>query len=483
MFAQKLLFTAVCCGVAISSQAFAQGIILNHDSLRQDLNWLNQQGVIQLSTSTWPLSGTAIAQALQDAKVSTSTQQNILEQVQKQIAAQQAPIRTQLYASSDIKNTPMAFDEQQQAQFQTGLQGNAGGENWDARLNLNLQQDMRIDSKHRLNAEGSYLAGKVWNQWLIAGQIPTWWGHGADGSLIRGDASRPVYGVTMQRDAQKAFESKWLSWIGPWQYQAFAGQLMDYTAMPKAKLLGMRVTAQPIPSLELGVSRTLQIGGGQGLSTKGYLNALIGRDNAYMSDPNYSREVDPSNQLAGFDARLNLQPLTTLPVSVYGQAIGEDEAGKLPYKFLFSAGADVATQVADKPVYLYAEWANTGTGNQFKRISYQHHIYRDGYYQQGHSLGHALGGDGEMYSLGGKVQLDEKNQLQARALHAKVNQTNLTTNKAFTQNDRLNSLEVSWTRDFDVAQATLQAWTTQSAQHGQDSGVGLKLDIPVLPNK
>ena len=67
------------------------------------------------------------------------------------------------------------------------------------------------------------MAGKLWNQWLIAGQIPTYWGPGHDGSLIRGDASRPVYGLTMQRADQSAFESKWLSWIGPWQYQAFAG--------------------------------------------------------------------------------------------------------------------------------------------------------------------------------------------------------------------------------------------------------------------
>ncbi len=34
----------------------------------------------------------------------------------------------------------------------------------------------------------------------------------------------------MQRAEQQAFETKWLSWIGPWQYQAFAGQLDDYNA-------------------------------------------------------------------------------------------------------------------------------------------------------------------------------------------------------------------------------------------------------------
>ncbi len=36
----------------------------------------------------------------------------------------------------------------------------------------------------------------------------------------------------MQRAVQDAFENKWLSWIGPWQYQLFAGQLDDYKAVP-----------------------------------------------------------------------------------------------------------------------------------------------------------------------------------------------------------------------------------------------------------
>lgn len=39
---------------------------------------------------------------------------------------------------------------------------------------------------------------------------------------------------------------------------------------------------------------------------------------------------DPANQLAGFDARVNLAPLFNVPVSVYSQHIGEDKAGTLP---------------------------------------------------------------------------------------------------------------------------------------------------------
>ncbi|MFI7961903.1 capsule assembly Wzi family protein, partial [Acinetobacter baumannii] len=134
------------------------------------------------------------------------------------------------------------------------------------------------------------------------------------GSLIRGDASRPVYGVTAQRAVQNAFETKWLSWIGPWQYQAFAGQLDDYKAVPDAKLIGLRLTAQPLPYLELGASRTIQWGGdGRSESFSSLWDAIKGNDNVYGDTEN------PSNQLAGFDGRLLLQPLLNIPVSLYDQ--------------------------------------------------------------------------------------------------------------------------------------------------------------------
>ena len=62
-----------------SSAIFAQGLVLNNEDLRTDLNWLNQQGVISISTSTWPLSGDEIQRAL-SSKVSHPAQQKLLIQ-------------------------------------------------------------------------------------------------------------------------------------------------------------------------------------------------------------------------------------------------------------------------------------------------------------------------------------------------------------------------------------------------------------------
>ena len=79
----------------------------------------------------------------------------------------------------------------------------------------------------------------------------------------------------MQRVQQNAFANKWLSWIGPWQYQAFAGQLDDYDAVHDAKLIGLRVTTQPLPYLELGASRAIQWEGKDDLKASAHFGMIL----------------------------------------------------------------------------------------------------------------------------------------------------------------------------------------------------------------
>ncbi|MDC4633134.1 capsule assembly Wzi family protein [Acinetobacter baumannii] len=478
MFLRKTLSIALL--ATASSAVFAQGLVLNNDDLRTDLNWLNQQGVINISTSTWPLSGDEIQRALSQAKVTHPAQQKVINSVLNALKADNNTVKVGAFAESDIKNIPQAFGDNQKSQYQGSLEFNAGGENWDAKIRVNAEKDPQIDSGHDVNVEGSYVAGKLWNQWMVAGQIPTWWGPGHDGSLIRGDASRPVYGVTMQRAVQDAFENKWLSWIGPWQYQLFAGQLDDYKAVPHAKLLGMRVTARPVPALEIGASRAIQIGGdGQPDSFKAYWNAVIGKDNG-CTENSCVGEDNASNQLAGFDARLQLQTLFNIPVSVYGQYVGEDEAGGLPSKKMYLAGADYSSMINNMPYQIYAEWADTRTNGDVRGISYNHHQYTDGYYQHGFPLGHAMGGDGQMYSVGGDIRFDVMNRLSGRAMVVKVNQSNLAINKAFPKDDEIKALDLTWTHYIKPdLPLKINGWVSDSDLEGNDAGASIGVEIPL----
>ncbi len=478
MYLRKSLYAAVLLGISLP--AFAQGIVLNNEDLRTDLNWLNQQGVIQISTSTWPMSANEIQRALSQAKVSNNAQQKVIDSIQNALKTENETIKVGLFAETDQKNIPQAFGDQTKAQYVGSLEFNAGGENWDAKVHVNGESKQQIKDDSKVNLNNSYIAGKLWNQWIVAGEIPTYWGPGHEGSLIRGDASRPVLGVTIQRDEQKAFESKWLSWIGPWQYQLFGGRLHDYDAVPGAQLLGMRLTAQPLPYLELGASRTIQIAGkGQPNSFKAYWNALIGKDNE-CADSTCVGDGNPSNQLGGVDARLNLQPLLNVPVSVYGQLIGEDEAGYLPSKHLYLAGMDYSSSFKNMPFSLYAEWADTRTNFETRGISYTHHQYTDGYYQQGFPLAYPIGGDGQMYSVGGDIRFDTMNRLGGRVLYAKVNPLNLAVNDAFPENDTIKALDLTWTHYLKpMIPLKINGWVSDSDVHGHDAGASVGIEFPL----
>ncbi len=476
------------CAVAfttITSSIFAQGLVLNDENLRTDLNWLNQQGVIQISTSTWPMSGDEIQRALAAAQVSNTTQQKVIDQVQQALRNDNEMLKLGLFGATDQKHLPQQFAEDHKAKLMASAEFNAGGEQWDAKIRVNAEKNQRIDNGNKVNVEGSYIAGKLWNQWLVAGQIPTYWGPAHDGSLIRGDASRPVYGFTAQRAQQKAFESKWLSWIGPWQYQAFAGQLDDYQAIPNAQIIGMRFTAQPVPYLELGASRVIQMGGkGQPRSAKAYWNAVIGKDNG-CETAECTGVNNPGNQLGGFDARLNLQPLLNVPVSIYGQMIGEDEAGYLPAKYMYQAGLDYSSSFKNMPYQVYAEWSDTRTNGDVKAISYTHHIYQDGYYQHGFPLGHAMGGDGQMYSVGGSMRVDPMNRVAGRVLYSKVNQSaamlgDKIVNQAFPEQDTIKALDVTWTHYMKPnVPLKFNGWVGNSDHQGSDHGISVGVELPL----
>lgn len=478
---------SVLLGIALANTTvFAQNLHMNDMSLKSELDWLQAQGVIQISTSTWPMTANEINRALDNASIQTQAQQQIVQSIRYTLDQQpKSLVTTKLsaYAQSDREQLPQSFADDKMSDFQASAQAGMSHDDWEFNLQVNVKEDDLIDDED-ISFEGSYIAGKYANQWLVAGQIPTWWGPGHDGSLIRGDASLPVMGLTMQRDTQTAPNNRYLSWVGPWQYQLFAGQLDDYKAVEHTKLIGMRLTAQPLDWLELGASRTFMFGGeGRSESLSSFWDALKGtKDNVYSADE------DISDQLAGFDAKMNLAPLNGLPISIYAQYIGEDEASYLPAKNMYLAGVDYAssfdtTKFGIVPYQLYTEYTDTRSSGDVKDISYNHYVYTDGNYQHGYPLGYALGGDTQSVAVGGKVWLDNQNFITTKLQYAKVNQSgemgsnSYRNNKAFPESDKLKVVDVSWEHRLNPKTTiSSRIWASDSDIHSTDVGGGLGIE-------
>lgn len=177
-----------------------------------------------------------------------------------------------------------------------------------------------------------------------------------------------------------------------------------------------------------------------------------------------------------------MSSLLNVPVSLYGQFAGEDEAGGLPSKKFYLAGVDFSSAYNNMPYQLYAELADTRTNGESRGITYNHHIYTDGYYQHGFSLGHAMGGDGQMISAGGSIRIDPLNRLNGRALFAKVSESNRAAlnNAAFPVQDEIKALDLTWTHQLrsDIP-LKINAWVSDSDRQGNDAGASIGVELPL----
>jgi hypothetical protein len=250
--------------------------------------------------------------------------------------------------------------------------------------------------------EGSELSLSAGSGQAYVSVEPRHWGPGWVGSLILDAAAEPVPAVGWRKTAPSAFPVPWLAWLGPWNADFFIGRLRGHDEPARPQLMGIRLQVRPLPGLEVGASRTMQWGGkGRDNSLKALGTALVGRDNG----PDAAS--DPGNQLAGFDVRYSA-PLGNGRAAVYGQFIGEDEAGMMPSQWIGLAGLEWApARAGARSMRFFAEYADLVAGGMTNDphygSAYRHHTYREGYTNAGLPLGHAIGGDARLLSAGAVV--------------------------------------------------------------------------------
>jgi len=258
------------------------------------------------------------------------------------------------------------------------------------------------DYPYPLSFDQSSLSTSLGSGRIYASVERRQWGPSWISSLILDGGAPPVPAIGWRKESATAFSSPLLSWLGPWLFDAFAGQTVERDGPQHPHLLGVRMQVMPLRGLELAASRTMQWGGTGRPETLGSLaRGLVGYDNIDSSMPHDS---EPGNSLAGFDARYTHVFGESRTASIYGQAIGEDEAGHLPSHYLALIGVDTAFSVGAASVRLFAERANTtmsgAGGTPLLGGAYRHHIYLGGYTHQGSPLGHPAGGDVRLNSLG-----------------------------------------------------------------------------------
>lgn len=267
--------------------------------------------------------------------------------------------------------------------------------------------------------DGSYLAAKLSNWELGAGAVERWWGPGWQSSLILSNNARPLPAVWLNRADTRAFDSKWLNWIGPWGLTLMAGSYENTRVVPEAKLIGMRFTFRPIEGLDIGLSRAIMFGGrGRPENASTIWNAITGTDNGQLE------ENDPGNQLGSIDMRYGFA-VGKQAMGLYLQMLGEDEAGAFPSRKSWLFGSDWTSQWLNGDQQWFVEYSNTLAddlfGNARPNITYNHSRYRTGYHYYGRSMGSSFDGDAKTVTLGLYHFTRQGSQFSAKISHAELN--------------------------------------------------------------
>ena len=396
------------------------------EALRSDVLRLADAGILRGPVTTWPLSWPDIARdvngltgvGLEDGTVAALLRVQRLARTAArsgfggtgiEVAAAYEPMRFRSFA-----RTPR---EEGEITLRTGWLGD--------RVAVNLEGTAVADADDGKEArlDGSYFGVNIGNFMFSAGFMDRWWGPGWDGSLILSTNARPIPSFTIERNYTDPFKTRLLSWIGPWRASIAVGKAEDHDVeVPGVRFLAARVNFKPRPWLEFGLTRTAQwCGGGRDCDIDTFARLVLGRDNR---GDKLDAGDEPGNQMAGYDMRLR-SPWRRLPLAVYTQWIGEDEAGGLPSKFLGQFGLESWGDTALGAWRLRGEFSDTTCS--FTRESpqfecgYRNSLYPQGYAYRGRVIGHPLDNDSRMYSFSAMLTRDDGDHFSLTAKRVKLN--------------------------------------------------------------
>ncbi len=418
----------LCALCAVAPAEAGPAMAAGDSQLRHDVQLLADHGLLPGPVTTWPLAWGPVLEALREVDPRAPVSLPVATAVAR--LKQRARWETRLgeltfSAAAGVAEKPMRIRGFENTPRETVEVG--GGLSWTGdvvAVALQGQVVDRVRGGTDARLDGSLIGLALGNWSLSVNTLDRWWGPGWDGSLILSNNARPMPAVAVDRIFTNPFDSRWLRWLGPWDLSVAMGQLEADRAVPNALWFGMRFNFRPLPSLEIGLSRAAQwCGDDRPCDASVFADLLLGQDN--IGDDSLGEDNEPGNQLAGADFRWS-RTVAGLPAALYGQLIGEDEAGGLPSRFIGQFGVEASGAWQDRWSWRwFGEFA--GTSCQFHESSelfncaYNHGIYRTGYRYRGRAIGHGADNDARLFSTGLFLVDEDETQWRAVARFGKLN--------------------------------------------------------------
>ncbi len=414
-------------GLQAEARADAGWFEVGDTQLRIDLQLLNDADVITYPMNQWPIPRAAVRYALSNAKEHFATNAAVsaaLARVRDRFEPPAGRLSFNAVARAGEPGLLRNFDTVARESAELG--GGIGYAEGRFSANLNLVGVADPSDGQDVRADGSHATFQLGNWLLSANTLDRWWGPGHESSLILSNNARPMPTFMVERAVAKPFETKWLSWLGPWRFNFAISQMEDEREdIDKPLFMAWRVTIMPFKDVEIGFSRTAQFCGEQlECNWDTFWNMMAGNDNVgFDATP----ENEPGNQMAGFDMRW-ASPIGSGPYALYAQYIGEDESSYLPAKYLAQLGVEFwKPLVSGGIVQGFAEYANTtcsalsSSGPYYNCAYNQGRFDVEGYRYRGRVIGHTTDSDAESYAIGASYSQPDGTLWRLTARAARLN--------------------------------------------------------------
>jgi hypothetical protein len=266
----------------------------------------------------------------------------------------------------------------------------------------------------------TYVAANFANWNLAFGKQSLWWGPGKGSALLFSDNTEPIYMFRASRIAP--FRLPWIfRWLGPMKWDLFYGKLSGNRYPPRPMIHGEKISFKPTENLELGFSRTVELGGvGRPLTIGRIWKSYF----SVTSPKNETPTNDPGKRTGGFEFSYRV-PFVRNWLTLYADSLADDDPSPLaaPRQAGISPGVYLARVPGVPKLDLRVEAVNTNpptprsTGGRF--------IYWDGFYHDLYTnkdkiIGSWIGREGVGYQAWSTYWFSPRNTLQFGYRHCTV---------------------------------------------------------------
>ncbi|MDG1858652.1 MAG: capsule assembly Wzi family protein, partial [Emcibacteraceae bacterium] len=414
-------------------------------SLRNDVEILSTHGLISGPVNTWPMSWKQITRNFHkaDSMEFPSFVRHALMRVREK-----TPNEFNIGLRAHITNNPTVvrgFESRARNNFDTSASIEYNG---DSGTTIHIEGGYRSGNGEKYShLDGSYISQDIGNWAAYAGTFDRWWGPGRESTLILSNNARPMPSIGFRRIEAKPFESKWLKWMGPWQWDMFLAKMEMDRHIPNSLLVGMRLNFNPINNFDVGLSRSMQLcGEGRPCGFNSWTKAMVSFGDLDNSGPSSS---EPGNQLASIDLSYIHKLGERNNVKIYAEGTAEDQNVIMPFQFARLIGVSFYGPYGsggDKWI-LSGEFSDTVSthywfgGRRKPHVIYNHHLYKTGYRYKGKSIGHSLDSSSQLLSFSAEYVSQYNWDFKIKYHNAIVNSSSANINTISSVREKINIVE------------------------------------------